>query len=758
MSITKKLLLITTIMAVLITAELAALTVTIKILSAVRAYVGGEGLWSKAQKNAIYYLTKYTYTHDEKDYQQYLDFLKIPLSDHQARIALKKNPIDYDSAKQGFSGGDVHADDIDGIIWLFNRFYRFYYINKAIKVWGQADDLLLELIQQGEKLHQSISTHQTSSIESAIQLENIDHLNNQLTAIENKFSYTLGEGSRWLENIIFKLLLSIAIIVEFTGILLTTLIGIRISRNIKVMNKIASKIGQSDFSERVNISSKDELGQLAMSFNTMIDELDQHDKKRQLLEKKFRSILESAPDAMVLADQEGAIVMINAQTEKMFGYPKSEVIGKHVQLLIPERDNKEHSSDNHSYFTKLHPRLMDPSLELFGQRKDGKEFPLEISLSFIETDEGILASAAIRDISERKCAEERFKKILEAMPDAVIMINKNGNIVFLNKQTEQIFGYKKNELIGQQIEKLIPTRFHTHHPQIRMNYFTNPQNRLMGTDTELFGLRKDGEEFPVEISLNPLHMKDEMVAVATVRDMTERKKMDKLKNEFISVLSHELRTPLTSIKGSLDLLTTGMMSDLSALGSQTLLNLAKKNCERLVRLINDILDVEKIESGHMEFLFKPIILSDLLKEAVMANQPYGEHFQVKIKLLHYQENIIVDADYDRLIQVLSNLISNAIKFSPPAGEVTVSSTLHHNQVQVSVTDHGPGIPVAFQSKIFQKFAQADSTLSREHSGTGLGLNISKTIIERHGGSIFFKTKANQGTTFSFNLPIKAISQ
>lgn len=492
------------IMAVLITAELAALTITIKILSAVRAYVGGEGLWSKAQKNAIYYLTKYTFTHDEKDYQSYLDSLKAPLSDHQARIALSKNPIDYNSARQGFMGGDVHPDDIDGVIWLFHRFYPFYYINKAIKIWGQADDLLFELIKQSNQLHQSISTAQATSIDMALQLERIDQINSELTSIENEFSYTLGEGSRWLEGIIFKLLLSIAIVVEFTGILLTTLIGIKISKNIGVMNKIASKVGQSDFSERVTISSKDELGQLAISFNTMIEELDKHEK---------------------------------------------------------------------------------------------------------------------------------------------------------------------------------------------------------------------------------------------------------LKNEFISVLSHELRTPLTSIKGSLDLLTTEMMSDLSAHSPQTLLKLAKKNCDRLIRLINDLLDVEKIDSGHMEFQFKPIILSDLLKEAVMANQPYGEHFHVKIILEDYQEKVIVEGDYDKLIQVLSNLISNAIKFSPYNGEVLVSSTVHNNQVIVSVTDNGSGIPLEFQPKVFQKFAQADSTLSREHSGTGLGLNISKAIVEKHGGSIFFETKANQGTTFYFNLPI-----
>lgn len=156
----------------------------------------------------------------------------------------------------------------------------------------------------------------------------------------------------------------------------------------------------------------------------------------------------------------------------------------------------------------------------------------------------------------------------------------------------------------------------------------------------------------------------------------------------------------------------------------------------------------------MEFFFKPLDLNDLLKEVVDANQSYAAQFGVKLMLVLPQDTVIVVGDYDRLTQVLTNLISNGIKFSPLNGEVTISARIDPNQVQIAVTDNGSGIPEAFQSKLFQKFAQADPTLSRAHSGTGLGLNISKTIIERHGGSIFFKTKANEGTTFYFFLPIR----
>ena len=251
---------------------------------------------------------------------------------------------------------------------------------------------------------------------------------------------------------------------------------------------------------------------------------------------------------------------------------------------------------------------------------------------------------------------------------------------------------------------------------------------------------------------------NELKSLMIIHDLAEMKKLDKLKNEFLSVVSHELRTPLTSIQGALDLLTSGVLGELSAHEPQELLILAKQNSERLIRLINDILDVEKMESGKMEFLFKPVEITRLLKEVINANQSYAESFNVRIKLLPPEQNIIVQADYDRLIQVLSNLISNAIKFSPRGGEVALTANQQGDKVRISVTDNGLGIPEEFQSKIFQKFSQADSSASCEHSGTGLGLSISRTIVEKHNGTISFITKINEGTTFYFYLPIIAVTK
>jgi len=236
-------------------------------------------------------------------------------------------------------------------------------------------------------------------------------------------------------------------------------------------------------------------------------------------------------------------------------------------------------------------------------------------------------------------------------------------------------------------------------------------------------------------------------------DITESKKVEQMKNEFISIVSHELRTPLTSIHGAISLLTNSNVTQLSADANQ-LLTIAKTNTERLIRLINDILDIEKIESGKMDFSLKTQDLNILVQEAVAINQAYANKFSVKIVIAKEIPSIMVSVDRDRLIQVFTNLLSNAIKFSPPNEAVILDvSVINQNVVRVSISDKGEGIPEEFQEKIFQKFSQADSSSTRKHEGTGLGLNISRAIVERLGGTVNFVTKLHYGTTFYFELPI-----
>jgi signal transduction histidine kinase len=239
--------------------------------------------------------------------------------------------------------------------------------------------------------------------------------------------------------------------------------------------------------------------------------------------------------------------------------------------------------------------------------------------------------------------------------------------------------------------------------------------------------------------------------VGIYSDISRQKQMDNLKSEFVSTVSHELRTPLTSIRGSLGLVAGGVTGELPA-QAKTMVDLAYKNTERLLSLINDILDIDKIQSGQMDFNLKLQPLMPLIEQVMAGNAGYAEQYQVKFNLISSLPSVMVNVDGDRLMQVMSNLLSNAAKFSHAGGTVDVAVTRQNQRVHVAVSDHGVGISAAFHERIFQKFTQGDSSDTRHKGGTGLGLNISKAIIEMMHGEIGFVSKVGAGTTFYFILP------
>ena len=353
-------------------------------------------------------------------------------------------------------------------------------------------------------------------------------------------------------------------------------------------------------------------------------------------------------------------------------------------------------------------------------------------------------------VAERRLAEDKFRLAVEACPNGMVMTDQAGLIVLVNGEIERQFGYRRDELVGQPIELLLPQRLRPQHARYRFQYGRRPHTRRLGEGRDFYACRQDGSEFPVEIGLNPIETPSGLFVLSVIIDISERKRLDRLKDEFVSTVSHELRTPLTSICGSLGLLMGGAARDMPE-PARRLIAIAKSNSERLVKLVNDILDIEKLESGQVVFKFKVIEIRPLVEQIVDANLGFADAYLVRLRADLRAEGELW-ADPDRLSQALTNLISNAIKFSPPDGEVVVGAERSGDGFRLSVRDHGEGIPAGFRSRIFHKFAQADGTPSKKSGGTGLGLSIAKEIVGRLGGEIGFADAPGGGTIFYLDLP------
>ncbi|SNS35056.1 PAS domain S-box-containing protein [Noviherbaspirillum humi] len=354
-----------------------------------------------------------------------------------------------------------------------------------------------------------------------------------------------------------------------------------------------------------------------------------------------------------------------------------------------------------------------------------------------------------------KANERRIQTITETAQDAFIAVDLHGNVTDWNSQAERMFGWTRGEAVGHPLaDRVVPQRFRDSYQRSLREVNETGMTGALNRRLERVVMNRSGQEFPVEMTVGLAGTDETAFLSVFLHDISARKQVERMKNEFISTVSHELRTPLTSIRASLGMLADGMVGEFDP-EAKELLQIANDSCERLVRLVNDMLDIEKIESGKMAFRIRALPLEDVARQAMEATRAYAEGFGIRLTLVNQAPGMRVMADDDRMTQVAVNLLSNAIKFSPRGGEVEVVISRAEGQGRLAVIDHGCGVPDAFRDRIFQKFAQADATDTRQKGGTGLGLSICKSIVEQHGGRIHFESDADHGTTFFVDLPLAA---
>jgi len=468
---------------------------------------------------------------------------------------------------------------------------------------------------------------------------------------------------------------------------------------------------------------------------------------------RISTIMNNVVDGIITVDSNGSIESINRSAEQMFGYAAGNVIGRQFVMLLREccRDaylNEMQSGTTHHV---IHP-LLYAECEGFGRRQDNSIFPIELAISRVTLEGRQLLIHIVRDVTERRLADQKLRlaaSVFENASEGIVITDVEGTIQSVNPAYQTISQMHEEELLGKN-PKILQSGKHDQDFYEQMWTSISGRGHWQG---EIWNRRKDGEIFPQWVTINAIKDNQGQTTnyVGVASDISELKASQRMKEEFITTISHELRTPLTSVLVSLGMLKANMQEQLPE-PARKLVALAHSNSRRLVRLISDILDIEKIEAGKMTFQFDPLELVVLVQRVIEDNRALADQAQVTVSSQTMTSDAWIQGDADRLMQALTNLLSNAIKYSPPGKPVEVVVCGHGHMLCIEVTDHGPGIPVEFHDQIFKKFAQVGRSDRGEKASTGLGLNIANLIVQQHGGRIDFQSTPGIRTTFCIELP------
>jgi hypothetical protein len=489
------------------------------------------------------------------------------------------------------------------------------------------------------------------------------------------------------------------------------------------------------------------------------------------VELRLRAAIDAAPSGLLMNDAEGRIVLVNRQIESMFGYSREEMLDKPVEMLFPVGLRSIHAADRASFLRDPRVRTMGAGLDLKGLCKDGTEIPLEIGLTPVATDTGIFVLSAVVDISARKRAEERFRIAVESSPNGMIMIDREGRIVLVNREIERMFGYSREELLGRTVETFVPERFREGHPEHRAAFHENPQARSMGIGRELFGVNKDGIEFPIEIGLNPIRTEEGLLVLASVVDISARKRAEQdrrrledqlqqaQKMEAIGRLAggiaHDFNNLLMGIIGCGELARRELDADHKALAPvQDICDAARRGAS----LTRDLLDFSRRKPMDAT----PIDLNSIVRVAErMLRQVIAEDIALEVELASSGGPILANPTH--LEHILLNLALNARDAMPRGGKLRIATRDRHledpssirghaltagDYVILEVEDSGTGMDAATQAHAFEPFF----TTKPAGSGTGLGLYTVYSIVEQLEGSIELESEVGRGTKFRVHFP------
>jgi PAS domain S-box-containing protein len=471
---------------------------------------------------------------------------------------------------------------------------------------------------------------------------------------------------------------------------------------------------------------------------------------RKQATEQFRLALEAAPTGMLMIDEAGTIVLANAQIEALFGYPREELLGQRLELLVPERFRAHHPDLRKMFFGDPKTRVMGAGRELYGLRKDGTEVPIEIGLNPLQTSEGHFVLSSIADITDRKRATEQFRLALEAAPTGMLMMNEAGTIVLVNAQIEALFGYPREELLGQRLELLVPERFRAHHPDLRKMFFGDPKTRVMGAGRELYGLRKDGTEVPIEIGLNPLQTSEGHFVLSSIADITDRKRAQeglhalnaeleqrvsartlelKERESLLQEIHHRVKNNLQVISSLINMQVRGLQDESS--------RAALRDCQSRVVTMAQIHEMLYQSADYARVPFAKYVqdlTARVLSASDIAHGTVALHFELEALSLPVEQAIPCGL-------ILNELVANALKHAfPNAAQGTIHVELRlapDHSVLLSVSDNGIGISPA---------------LDLEHLSS-LGVQLVMTLVEQLEGRL--EIIRAPGSTFRITFPLES---